>query len=99
MTTFARERSPQDALTLGSHLSSHGALLLAVERMDEARTALEEAYRLLAASLGAGHPKTRSAASRMAEYLSKTGQHEPHGKRQMEYEKWLRLSEKPRSSE
>ncbi len=64
---LARKPLARDALALGTHLSAHGALLLAAGDLPAARQALLEAHTLLTRALGPTHTKTRAAAGRLAE--------------------------------
>ncbi|MFN0133380.1 MAG: tetratricopeptide repeat protein [Phycisphaerales bacterium] len=91
-----RESPLRDSFDAGNHLSIHGALLLAVGRVSDARAAMLEGYETLNRVLRAAHPQTRAAAARLADFYAKAHEREPKAGHDQEHLKWLRLSEPTR---
>jgi eukaryotic-like serine/threonine-protein kinase len=76
----------------GDHTSVHGELLMASGVFAEALTMLREGHGVLERTLGAGHPRTRRAAGRLAAYFEGAHAREPGAGHDAERAAWAARS-------
>ena len=88
----ARRFLPADHWFLGVVLGSHGAALLACDRLDESLTTLNEGYQIASAVLGPDHGRCQTIASHLMRLHRTLDTREPGAGHAAEAERWKVLA-------